>query len=756
MYRFGRLFSLMVPVAILSGLPFLSASKSNFCFAADPPAKSAPIPKGTPLRLPNGEVIEPLIPLKPESKQEIAHRDALVWFMMGRLKEASGDYRGAYSAYQKAASIEPKAVAIYRALVPLAFGLGKQEEGVKYAFKAIELDPNDYRLLRQLGVFMAARNKIPQAASLLERAVQSKTLDKKSVTYVTLMRDLAILYSSMLRREKDNALLKSKAADAYFVVFDARTNSRKYHLSDLALRRLESDPISSFERIGEAFLAASRPKLAIRAFEAAQKEGKSQPGTLNYNLAKVYYQTKNYKKSLSHLEDYFKAPQQSKGRAAFELLADILKAQGQSQLLTSRLEKLAKKKPKDVTLQLYLAEQYVRAKQLKKAEATYRSALKLSESSAGRIGLAGIHRTKNQPAKWLEELSAVVGTIGSSQDVEARLESINDELKAASGNKSFTKQVLAAGTKRLDSKTEPLNIAESLVLAQLAASANETNSAVKFYQHAMAARPGLSGLIYGEWGGHLLNVSKYSEAAKVFRKAVADPGVGRNKPNFLFRLSQAEESAGNTKAALKAIREAQQILPNIALLHYQEAWIYYHARQWDKAIPLFESVIDKFPTDRRIIKQCRFSLSNIYVQQGDRRKGELILEKVYAEDPDDPSVNNDLGYLWAERGKNLEQAEKMIRKALKAEPENAAYQDSMGWVLYMRKKYAEALPYLQKAAKSPRGGDATIWDHLGDCYNRLNKKKEARDAWEKALKQAKSEKKPDEKLIKKIEAKLKP
>ena len=60
------------------------------------------------------------------------------------------------------------------------------------------------------------------------------------------------------------------------------------------------------------------------------------------------------------------------------------------------------------------------------------------------------------------------------------------------------------------------------------------------------------------------------------------------------------------------------------------------------------------------------------------RKGEQVLEEVLAEDPDDPSVNNDLGYLYADQGKNLEKAEKMIRKAVEAEPDNDAYQDSMG------------------------------------------------------------------------------
>ena len=183
-------------------------------------------------------------------------------------------------------------------------------------------------------------------------------------------------------------------------------------------------------------------------------------------------------------------------------------------------------------------------------------------------------------------------------------------------------------------------------------------------------------------------------AASLLRAAADDRALEVFKAQFLFQLSQAYEFGEKTAQALAAIGEARRT-SNHPLLHYQEAWIHYHARQWDKAVPLFERVIKQFPEDKSVIRRCQFSLSNIYVEQGDIRKGERVLEEVFAEDPENPSVNNDLGYLYADQGKKLEQAEKMIRKALKAEPDNSAYQDSMGWVLYKRAKYEEALTYLK-------------------------------------------------------------
>jgi tetratricopeptide (TPR) repeat protein len=116
-------------------------------------------------------------------------------------------------------------------------------------------------------------------------------------------------------------------------------------------------------------------------------------------------------------------------------------------------------------------------------------------------------------------------------------------------------------------------------------------------------------------------------------------------------------------------------------------------------------------------------------------------------EPDFAEALNYLGYMWAERGENLDEARTMIEKALKEEPKNAAFLDSMAWVLYKLKKPAEALPYMQKAIELTKEPDATLQDHLGDILAGMNRMGEARAAWEKALKLE-----PKDEIRKKLEA----
>jgi len=285
--------------------------------------------------------------------------------------------------------------------------------------------------------------------------------------------------------------------------------------------------------------------------------------------------------------------------------------------------------------------------------------------------------------------------------------------------------------------------------------AKKYQAVVNFYESAIRQRRENAGAFYNEAGEFLYKESQYQLAADVYKKAVDTQTLVRQKHVFLYFMARSLEMAGKTDSALNANSEARELRNDIAGFHFQHGWIHYHAHRFDAAIKLFNEFIEKYPGETDIVRQCYFSLSNIYVQQGDIRRGEEVLEKVYAEAPDLPSVNNDLGYLYADQGKKLKQAESMIRKALAAEPENAAYLDSMGWVLYKLGKYEEAITHLEKAATKPFGQDPTILDHLADCYQKLGKIDKANGLWKKAIENGRKDSKPDEKLLKTIADKIK-
>ena len=82
--------------------------------------------------------------------------------------------------------------------------------------------------------------------------------------------------------------------------------------------------------------------------------------------------------------------------------------------------------------------------------------------------------------------------------------------------------------------------------------------------------------------------------------------------------------------------------------------------------------------------------------------------------PDDVSAANDLGYLWADENKHLERALRMIQQAVAAEPDNCAYRDSLGWVLFSLGTIPAGRRRAAEGGAPTKSPTRRCLEHLGD------------------------------------------
>jgi len=101
-------------------------------------------------------------------------------------------------------------------------------------------------------------------------------------------------------------------------------------------------------------------------------------------------------------------------------------------------------------------------------------------------------------------------------------------------------------------------------------------------------------------------------------------------------------------------------------------------------------------------------------------------------DPKHAEAYNYVGYMYAERGQNLDEAATLINKALALEPDNGYFIDSLGWVYYQQGRYAEAVRELKRAVDRAKE-DPVIFEHLGDALLKSGSEEDALAAFEKAL-----------------------
>ena len=92
---------------------------------------------------------------------------------------------------------------------------------------------------------------------------------------------------------------------------------------------------------------------------------------------------------------------------------------------------------------------------------------------------------------------------------------------------------------------------------------------------------------------------------------------------------------------------------------------------------------------------------------------------------------NYLGYSWVDQGVNLDEAFKMLRRAVDLRPNDGYIVDSLGWAHYKLGHYQEATEALEKAIDL-KPADPVVNDHLGDAYWRVNRSIEAHFQWNHA------------------------
>ncbi len=130
--------------------------------------------------------------------------------------------------------------------------------------------------------------------------------------------------------------------------------------------------------------------------------------------------------------------------------------------------------------------------------------------------------------------------------------------------------------------------------------------------------------------------------------------------------------------------------------------------------------------------RIQFRLGVVYDKWGKKSESIASMQKVIALDPENANALNYLGYTYADMGTNLDEAESMIREALKYKPDDGYITDSLGWVLYKKGLFQEALIYLEKAVELT-GDDPIILEHLGDVYLQMNDKENALKYYQESL-----------------------
>jgi tetratricopeptide (TPR) repeat protein len=203
--------------------------------------------------------------------------------------------------------------------------------------------------------------------------------------------------------------------------------------------------------------------------------------------------------------------------------------------------------------------------------------------------------------------------------------------------------------------------------------------------------------------------------------AAADP----NEPEWA--ATAAEFQAHTDKKAAYAKIEELGASDDIEKMN-AAADAYARLKDYEAAARIAREASKKYPENTEAL----FRLGSSLERAGHAEEAEAVFLQILAMRPNDAPTLNYLGYMWADKGVQLEKAKDFLEKAVRREPRNAAYLDSLGWAYFRLGRMDSAERNLREAYRR-EPSDPTIEEHMGDLDAKLGNVESAVRHWEKAL-----------------------
>ena len=245
----------------------------------------------------------------------------------------------------------------------------------------------------------------------------------------------------------------------------------------------------------------------------------------------------------------------------------------------------------------------------------------------------------------------------------------------------------------------------------------------------------------------LMLLDKYPEAVEQCQSALyIDPeniGIEKQKVQILY-YSGDYEAMNSAIAQLMAKADSSFVL---------EASAYYFASgQTNKAIDNLKSSAKKYTSSPLFVSEIYAYIADIYFGLKDWNATGEYYELSYKNNPNNLMMLNNYAYYLAETGVDLQRAEQMSAKAVKAKPNDPVYLDTYGWIYFKQGKYLYAELYLKRAIDNGADLNPEVLEHYGDVLFHQGKADEALKYWQRAYN--KSPNKEEKKTLKqKIENK---
>jgi tetratricopeptide (TPR) repeat protein len=291
-------------------------------------------------------------------------------------------------------------------------------------------------------------------------------------------------------------------------------------------------------------------------------------------------------------------------------------------------------------------------------------------------------------------------------------------------------------------------IAEMLYVVANALAAQRNYVASNFYLNlANYLNPNFQSYttLYAE---NFYNIEEFDKAKELYMEILKQGSVyswHANKQIAFILIKQ-----GNKQVAVEYLRDKYQKIKSPSLYEiFDFAEFLKNNENYDDSIKYYSQLLSLIDKKHNLYAQVLDGRGIAYERTNQWDKAEVDLLGSLESSPNDAYVINYLAYSWIEKGKNIEKALTMLRKANELRPNDGYIIDSLGWALFKLKRFKEAKNYLELAVQY-MASDPVVNDHYADSLWMNNQSLQARYYWNYVLKLEKTEDKLKEEIKQKL------
>ena len=472
--------------------------------------------------------------------------------------------------------------------------------------------------------------------------------------------------------------INPNAAEAYFMLsfYDGILKGDSAAFADVK-KASELNPTNNayLERIGVGYVSMGNLDEAIKAYEKLSRNSPERSDVLDF-LAQLYSRQKDYDKML----DVLNRMEALEGASEDLTLAKmrVYSLQGKKEEEYNELKNMSEKHPNDMNYRVMLGNWLLQNGRPDEAGKLYLEVLQAEpENIMARMSMIDYYRTSGQ-AMRADSLQEVM-LVSPKTPVDGKM--------------ALMRQVEADNEKNGADSTLVIDLFKKILKEP-----QETSDMAQLYAAYLT-----------------LKKMPQDSISKVLETVLA---ISPDNVAARLQLIQAEWNKQDFDRVIELSNQALDYSPDELAFYYFLGFAYIQKDDDDSALKVLRRGVSQIndQSNPSLVSDFYAIMGDILHDKGDDKEAYAAYDSCLQWKDDNYGCLNNYAYYLSVENKDLDKAAQMSYRTVQAEPDNSTFLDTYAWILFMQKKYAEALQYIDMAVKNDTTKSAVIIEHAGDIH----------------------------------------